>query len=412
MKTNFAISCIALFVCGFLCAQNRITIEITSSPEIKTGACILMNAQKNQFFEEFAAQLSKDLINSDWFEVKNLSFKENPDIQAELDTALSKNNASILIICKGEDKLKTQVYNTLEKTVLFKFALDITGSPVQLAHRINDEIIFRITGKPGIATSKIIYITKMSALYNLVMADYDGTNPDNLLSEKYIINYPRWFPDRKKILFLSYRRTFPSLESIDPSTGKVKTFLFEPGLNACASFFRNKNQAAVVLSRSGKPDIYLVNLDGNILKRLTEQKGINASPSVSPDGEKIAFVSDRDGRVRLWVMNANGLNARKLGILSNYITGPVWSPDGEYLAYAVRYGTGMSIEVYQWSTGKRRIITPDISWSDAPSWAPDSRHILFTRQQNYTNSLWTVDIYTLKLRKIADNAWSGCWDVR
>ncbi|MCM8759736.1 MAG: Tol-Pal system protein TolB, partial [Candidatus Omnitrophica bacterium] len=148
------------------------------------------------------------------------------------------------------------------------------------------------------------------------------------------------------------------------------------------------------------------------LRRLTEKRGINASPSVSPDENNIAFVSDRDGKPRLYIMNQFGLNLRKIDIPSNYITAPAWSPDGKYIAYAVRYGTEMLIEIYDFNTGKRKILTRGKSWSDGPSWAPDSRHLLFTNQEKYINSIWAVDIYTLKTRKIADNAWSGCWDIR
>jgi len=401
-----------LLICGLLNAQNRVTIEITSSGEMKTGACIVINAKKNNFLEEFAMQLSKDMTNSDWFRIENLSFKEDVNLSLELDDSLTAYNANILIICKNENIFTVQAYDALEKTMLFEFALNPLSSAVQMAHRVNDEIVFRLTGKPGMATSKILYITKKDRIYDLMMADYDGSNPKSLLSARFIINYPRWFPDKKKVLFLSYRKTFPYLEYIDITTRQIETFLSEPGLNACASFFRNKNQAAVVLSKSGKPDIYLVDMEGNILKRLTEQKGVNASPAISPDGEKIVFVSDKDGRVNLLGKEFFRINIRKLPIQASYIAAPVWSPDGQYLAYAVRYGTDMYIEIYQWSTGKRHILTENFSLSDAPSWAPDSRHIIFTRQQNYVNSLWSIDIYCLTLRKIAENAYSPCWDVR
>lgn len=413
MKKYFFVLVVCfMFFCLSLNGQGRVTIEITSSPEIAINAVILINEKKTSFYEEFCNYVAKDLNASDVIEIRDKIFKEKIETNQEMDSVLLKNDAKIFILFKFNDKLETKVYDTLEKSLLFEFEKGIEKSPVLLAHAVSDEIIFRLTGKPGISRSKILYITKNNGTHNLMMCDYDGSNSVVLLSAKYIINYPRWFPGMKNIVFLSYRNFFPSLDLLNLETGEIRTFIAEPGLNACVSFFRNQDMGAVVLSRSGNPDIYIVDLKGNILRRLTEKQSLNASPSVSPDGQKIAFVSDRDGKTRLWVMNSYGMNARKIDIPSNYITSPVWSPDGKYLAYAVRYGTDMFIEIYHWETGKRKILTTGLSWCDAPSWAPDSRHLLFTCQEKYKNSLWTVDIYSLKKRKIVDNAWSGCWDIR
>lgn len=394
-----------------LFGQNRVTIEITSEPEMKTNASIILVAEKNAFVEQFSKQLVKDLEYSDWFNIRKATFKENIKMDAELDNAF-KENISILIVCRIREDFKIEVYDSVEKTMLFTFSVDKGNSPEYLAHVVCDEIVYRITGKPGIAKSKILFVTKKGNLYSIIMTDYDGSNQIEVISTPYIINFPRWFPEKGKIVFLSYRKVFPTLDVLDLKTKQIQTFLGEPGLNACISFFRKQQMAAAVLSRSGNPDIYLVDLKGNILRRLTEKRGINASPSVSPDENNIAFVSDRDGKPRLYIMNQFGLNLRKIDIPSNYITAPAWSPDGKYIAYAVRYGTEMLIEIYDFNTGKRKILTRGKSWSDGPSWAPDSRHLLFTNQEKYINSIWAVDIYTLKTRKIADNAWSGCWDIR
>lgn len=412
MKKLFKTFFVCFLFVSLLNGQNRVVIEITTSPEIKKVATILIGEKKDSFWEEFANQLLKDLNNSDWFDIKATEFKDKFNINIEMDSVLLKYNANFLIVCNPEEELSVSVYDTKGKSKIVEFNTKIGISPVELAHTVCDEIVFRLTGKPGIAKSKILYMTAKNNIHYIVMADSDGSNPRNILATEYIINFPRWFPGMTKIVFFSYRKTFPTLDLIDLKTKNIETFIAEPGLNACISFFKNQPFAAVVLSRSGNPDIYTVDLNGKIVKKLTEKKGINASPSVSPDGEKIAFVSDRDGKTRLWVMNSSGLNQRRLDIPSNYITSPCWSPDGKYLAYASRYGTEMYVEVYEWETGKRKVLTEDISWSDAPSWAPDSRHILFTRQEKYQNSLWVVDIYTLKKKKIVENAWSSCWDIR
>ncbi|MCM8815207.1 MAG: LpqB family beta-propeller domain-containing protein [Candidatus Omnitrophica bacterium] len=394
-----------------LYGQSRVTIEITSSLETKTLSSILITVEKDAFFEKFSNQLEKDLNNSGWLDIKSTAFKTKLNINSEMEGAF-RENVRLLIVCGVKEKLEIEVYETFEKSLIFEFKTDIEKSPIDLAHTVCDEIIYRLTGKPGIAKSKILYMTRAKDIYTIMMADYDGSNATQIFSAEYIINYPRWFPSMDKVLFLSYRKTFPSLDLLDLKTRQIETFLAEPGLNACASFFRNQPMAAVVLSKSGNPDIYLVDLKGKIIRRITEKKGINASPSVSPDGQNIAFISDRDGNTRLWVVNPSGLNVKKVDIPSNYITSPCWSPDGKYLAYAVRYGTEMFIEIYDWNTGKRKLLTNGISWSDAPCWAPDSRHLIFTRQDKYQNSIWTIDIHNLKMKKIADNAWSGCWALR
>jgi len=405
-----------IFICLLasvnLHGQSKITIEITSSSEMRMSGVLLFEGKKGLFIEEFSSQLAKDLNNSDWLDIKDIIFKETTAIQSEIDMVFAKYNARVLIVCRIKDKMEIAVYDTFDRSFLFEFRKDIGKSPIVLAHAVCDEIIYRLTGKPGIASSKILYVNQKNDTYNIMMADYDGSNAISILSANYIINYPRWFPGMKKIVFLSYRNTFPSLELLDLKTGQIETFIAEPGLNACISFFTDQDAAAVVLSRSGNPDLYIVNLKGNIIRRITEKKGLNASPSVSPDGKSIAFVSDRDGKTRLWVMDPYGLNTRKPDIPSNYITSPCWSPDGRYLAYAVRYGREMFIEVYDWKTGERRILTKNISWSDAPAWAPDSRHILFTRQEKYIKSLWVVDMISLRMKKITDNSWSGCWAIR
>ena len=411
MRKHILILFGCLFTLTNLYGQSRVTIEITSSLETKTASSILIAVEKDAFFEKFSLQLAKDLENSDWLDIKSVAWKTEFNISSEMEKA-SRENVRLLIVCEAKEKLEVKVYDIFEKSLIFEFKTDIEKSPVDLAHTVCDEIIYRLTGKPGIAKSKILYMTRTKDIHTIMMADYDGSNATQIFSAQYIINYPRWFPGMEKVLFLSYRKTFPSLDLLDLKTRQMETFLSEPGLNACASFFRNQSMAAVVLSKSGNPDIYIVDLKGKIIRRITEKKGINASPSVSPDGQDIAFVSDRDGKTRLWVMNPSGLNVRKVDIPSNYTTSPCWSPDGRYLAYAVRYGTEMFIEIYDWNTGKRKLLTNGISWADAPCWAPDSRHLIFTRQDRYQNSLWAIDIHTFKMKKIADNAWSGCWALR
>jgi len=59
----------------------------------------------------------------------------------------------------------------------------------------------------------------------------------------------------------------------------------------------------LTLSKDGNPDLFLLDRKGKIIKQLTRRSGINVSPTWSPDGKQIAFVSDRSGRPQVYIMN-------------------------------------------------------------------------------------------------------------
>jgi TolB protein len=71
-------------------------------------------------------------------------------------------------------------------------------------------------------------------------------------------------------------------------------------------------RVAFMSARDGNWEVYVVNLDGGALKRLTNNGAQDGLPTWSPDGKAIAFVSNRGGAWAIWVMNADGGNQRKL----------------------------------------------------------------------------------------------------
>src|SRR4029078_9481623 len=73
-------------------------------------------------------------------------------------------------------------------------------------------------------------------------------------------------------------------------------------------------------------DLFETDLDGNILRRLTNTPGYDAEGAYSKDGKLIAFCSDRDGDPDLYVMNADGTGVRQLTNTPCYDGRPFISP--------------------------------------------------------------------------------------
>lgn len=76
--------------------------------------------------------------------------------------------------------------------------------------------------------------------------------------------------------------------------------------------------------------VYRLPADGGEAENLTDNTGIalNFQPAFSPDGKEIAFVSDRLGQHQIWIMGVNGQNPRVISDDTLCVFDPVWTPDG------------------------------------------------------------------------------------
>ena len=78
---------------------------------------------------------------------------------------------------------------------------------------------------------------------------------------------------------------------------------------------------AFMSRRDGNWEIYIVNVDGSGLQRLTDDPADDGLPTWSPDGNVVAFVSNRGGTWAVWAMTSVGNDQQKLFDMEG-------SPDG------------------------------------------------------------------------------------
>jgi TolB protein len=128
------------------------------------------------------------------------------------------------------------------------------------------------------------------------------------------------------------------------------------------------------------------------VRRITDGLSIDTSPSFSPDGGQIVFNSDRGGSPELYVMSVNGGGAHRISFGSGRYTAPDWSPDGKLIAFVKQEGQSFSIGVMAPDGSGERILTTSY-FADEPTWAPNSRVIMFEHKAGDGESrLWTVDV--------------------
>ncbi|MEJ2004003.1 MAG: hypothetical protein P8X57_03345 [Cyclobacteriaceae bacterium] len=80
-------------------------------------------------------------------------------------------------------------------------------------------------------------------------------------------------------------------------------------------------------------DIFVTDLNGNIIRQLTNEPGYDAEATVSPKGDRIVFTSDRTGDLELFTMNLDGSDVRQVTDELGYDGGAFFSPDGSKLIF-------------------------------------------------------------------------------
>jgi Tol biopolymer transport system component len=127
-------------------------------------------------------------------------------------------------------------------------------------------------------------------------------------------------------------------------------------------------------------EIYVINVDGTGLRRLTRNAVPEGHPVWSPDGQRIAFVRWRAGPAwNIYVMNADGSGQRRLTQTPRRPGEPAWSPEGEKIAFSAPAGRLGAADVFVINadgSGLQNVTTTETTSFDL-AWSPDGRQIAY-----------------------------------
>lgn len=250
--------------------------------------------------------------------------------------------------------------------------------PRLIAHRFTEEVVRKVDGVPGIASTEVFFSAGKPGSKEIYVADYDGANPKQLTKHGSISILPKASPDGSKLAYISFKDRYPYLYVFDRATGKSTVLSKNVGLNATPAWSPDGRSIAMVLSKDGNSEIYVKNPDGTGERRLTHDPASDSSPTFDPSGKQLAFVSDRGGTPQIYVMDSDGGNAHRVSMVGGKAYDPTWSPDGKMIAFvSEQSGLGLVIFVMNADGSNARQLIQPGGLNESPSWSPDSRHVMY-----------------------------------
>jgi TolB protein len=277
----------------------------------------------------------------------------------------------------------------------------------RLGHRLANEVITHFTGSPGIALSRIAFVSKHGTAKELYVMDYDGYGIQRITTSGTINLSPAFSPDGMRLAYLSYRRKFPSIFVWNLADGSIVSLPTAGGdLNSAPDWSPDGNRIAYSSTRDGNCEIYVMDnvksLDGAARRerRLTADRAIDSSPSWSNTGKEIAFTSDRTGSPQVYVMDADGGNVRRLTFDGRRCDSAAWCPTGGRIAYVSRLEGRFVLMMLDLATQQSSTVVSGNFNCEDPRWSSDGRHLTFASDRDGAYQIFTVDADGQNLRRL------------
>jgi Tol biopolymer transport system component len=225
---------------------------------------------------------------------------------------------------------------------------------------------------------------------------------------------PALTPDGREIAYFSEKNNFfIDLYLADAETGRVKRRLVKSTLsnnyeslrfiNSAGTFSPDGRYFAIAVKHKDRDDLVILDVprDREVRRMMLPLNGLT-TPAWSPDGKQLVFTGYDGGLSDLFIVNVDGTGLRRLTTDKAADLQPSWSPDGKSIAFTTDRGPGtdfntleignMRLALYHLDTGVIELLGHmNVGKNINPVWAPDGRSLAFVSDRTGINNVYLYD---------------------
>lgn len=339
-------------------------------------------------------------------------------VSAEMPETITEFNANPWRQAGATYVVRAQVLEERGHTVLNGYVFDVNRGNIALqqtyrtrrddftvlAHQFGDSIVELVTGSPGLFSTKIAYVYQPpgSNQKEIWAMDFNGRNSVPLVQNNRVNLSPTWTKDGRSIVYTSASTVHWNLWRTTLQ-GRSTQLTSEPGSALGPAMHPNGRDMVVSLSRDGFPELYMMDINGNIKERLTRRRDIDIAPSMSPDGNRVCFSSGRLGALHVFVLNLVSKEVDRLTRVGTLNDSCAWHPtENRILFSGMDVDREFDIFAMDDKGNNMERLTFDARHNETPDWSPDGRLIVFSSRRTGRSEIFIMNADGTGVEKITD----------
>lgn len=307
--------------------------------------------------------------------------------------------------------MRTADLNQLKPVLNDEFVIKTQDEFYQKQKQYIDKLLLAYTGKPGIFSSKIVFLGKETptSLKHVYTCDIDGRNIRKITQRATSYMSPSWNPSGKQLVYTALEAKKGYHLYFQDLTVSRSTLLAGSSIINSGGAFSPNGQAIVYSSyddNKKETQLYSIKLlKGNRRELLYAYQGRSqggrgtnlVDPSFSPDGKWLSYVSDQYGDPHLFRKEVTWKDGdlvlvgeeKRLTYDGWFNTMPAWSPDSKKMVFSGLDRSTKRFDIYMMNMDGTQLerLTLERGNNESPTFSPNGMLVLFQSNRIGTSNV-------------------------